>query len=80
MDEAGDIIKTINAGLIKQSDMHAEIGEIVLGKKTADKLTMKSLSSNPLATPYRMPPPHSVTRWTDNLTLDWLRRRAREND
>ena len=34
MDEAGDIIKTINAGLIKESDIHAELGEIVLGKKT----------------------------------------------
>ena len=34
MDEAGDIIKAINAGLIKESDIHAELGEIVLGKKT----------------------------------------------
>ncbi len=34
MDEAGDIIKTIQAGLIKESDIHAELGEIVLGKKS----------------------------------------------
>ena len=34
MDEAGDIIKAINAGLIKESDIYAEIGEIVLGKKS----------------------------------------------
>jgi ornithine cyclodeaminase/alanine dehydrogenase-like protein (mu-crystallin family) len=34
MDEAGDIIKAINAGLIKESDIHAELGEIVLGKKS----------------------------------------------
>jgi len=34
MDEAGDIVKAIQAGLIKESDIHAEIGEIVLGKKT----------------------------------------------
>jgi ornithine cyclodeaminase len=33
MDEAGDIVKAIQAGLIKESDIHAEIGEIVLGKK-----------------------------------------------
>jgi ornithine cyclodeaminase/alanine dehydrogenase-like protein (mu-crystallin family) len=34
MDEAGDIVKAVQAGLIKESDIHAEIGEIVLGKKT----------------------------------------------
>jgi len=34
MDEAGDIVKAISAGLIKESDIHAELGEIVLGKKT----------------------------------------------
>ena len=34
MDEAGDIIKAINSGLIKESDIHAEIGEIILGKKS----------------------------------------------
>ena len=33
MDEAGDIIKAINAGLIKQSDIYAELGEIASGKK-----------------------------------------------
>jgi len=32
-DEAGDIVKAISAGLIKESDIHAEIGEILLGKK-----------------------------------------------
>jgi hypothetical protein len=25
-------------------------------------------------------PPRSVTRWAVNLALDWLRRKAREND
>jgi len=34
MDEAGDIVKAIQAGLIKESDIHAEIGEIVSGKKS----------------------------------------------
>ena len=34
MDEAGDIVKAINAGAIKETDIHAELGEIVLGKKT----------------------------------------------
>ena len=34
MDEAGDIVKAIRAGLIKETDIHAEIGEIILGKKT----------------------------------------------
>jgi len=34
MDEAGDIVKAINAGAIKESDIHAELGEIILGKKT----------------------------------------------
>ena len=34
MDEAGDIVKAIRAGLIKETDVHAEIGEIILGKKT----------------------------------------------
>ena len=34
MDEAGDIMKAINAGAIKESDIHAELGEIILGKKT----------------------------------------------
>ncbi len=33
MDEAGDIIKAINAGLIDESDIHAEIGEIITGRK-----------------------------------------------
>ena len=34
MDEAGDIVKAIQAGLINESDIHAELGEIVLGKKS----------------------------------------------
>lgn len=33
MEEAGDIVKAMQAGLIKESDIHAELGEIVLGKK-----------------------------------------------
>lgn len=33
MEEAGDIVKAIQAGAIKESDIHAELGEIVLGKK-----------------------------------------------
>ncbi|MEP7134003.1 MAG: hypothetical protein ABI904_03625 [Chloroflexota bacterium] len=33
MDEAGDIVKAIQAGLIKESDIQAELGEIVLGRK-----------------------------------------------
>jgi ornithine cyclodeaminase len=35
MEEAGDIVKAIQAGVIKESSMHAELGEIVLGKKPA---------------------------------------------
>ncbi|MCI0553417.1 MAG: hypothetical protein L0287_20920 [Anaerolineae bacterium] len=34
MEEAGDIVQAIQAGAIKESDIHAEIGEIVLGKKS----------------------------------------------
>ena len=33
MEEAGDIVQAIRAGAIKESDIHAELGEIVLGKK-----------------------------------------------
>jgi ornithine cyclodeaminase/alanine dehydrogenase-like protein (mu-crystallin family) len=33
MDEAGDIVKAINAGAIKETDIYAELGEIVLGRK-----------------------------------------------
>lgn len=32
-EEAGDIVKTMQAGLIHESDIHAELGEIVLGMK-----------------------------------------------
>ena len=32
-DEAGDLVKAIQAGLIQESDIHAELGEIILGKK-----------------------------------------------
>ncbi len=34
MDEAGDIVKAMQAGLITEADVHAELGEIVLGNKT----------------------------------------------
>ena len=34
MEEAGDIIRAIQAGAIQESDIHAEIGEIILGSKT----------------------------------------------
>jgi ornithine cyclodeaminase/alanine dehydrogenase-like protein (mu-crystallin family) len=34
IDEAGDIVKAIQAGLIKESNIHAELGEIVLDKKS----------------------------------------------
>ena len=33
MDEAGDIVQAIDAGAIQESDIHAEIGEIILGLK-----------------------------------------------
>jgi alanine dehydrogenase len=33
MDEAGDIVQAIDAGAIQESDIHAEIGEIILGSK-----------------------------------------------
>ncbi len=32
-DEAGDLVKAMQAGLIKESDIHTELGEILLGKK-----------------------------------------------
>jgi alanine dehydrogenase len=32
-DEAGDLVKAMQAGLIKESDIHAELGEIISGKK-----------------------------------------------
>jgi len=35
MEEAGDIVKAIQAGAIQESDIHAELGEIVLGKRPA---------------------------------------------
>ena len=34
MEEAGDIVKAMNAGLIDASNIHAELGEIVLGRKS----------------------------------------------
>lgn len=34
MDEAGDIVKAIHAGLINEQSIHAELGEIVLGQKS----------------------------------------------
>jgi ornithine cyclodeaminase/alanine dehydrogenase-like protein (mu-crystallin family) len=43
MEEAGDIVKAINAGVMSESNIHAELGEIVLGKKagrqTDDEIT-----------------------------------------
>ncbi|MEO7840969.1 MAG: hypothetical protein ABIU06_16640 [Anaerolineales bacterium] len=33
MEEAGDIVRAIQAGAIQESDIHAEIGEIILGSK-----------------------------------------------
>ncbi len=33
MEEAGDIVKAIQSGLIEESNIHAELGEIVLGKR-----------------------------------------------
>jgi len=34
MEEAGDIVQAIQAGAFHESDIHAEIGEIILGSKT----------------------------------------------
>ena len=34
MEEAGDVVQAIRAGAIRESDIHAELGEIILGKKT----------------------------------------------
>ena len=33
MDEAGDIVQAIRAGAIQESNIHAELGEIILGRK-----------------------------------------------
>jgi ornithine cyclodeaminase/alanine dehydrogenase-like protein (mu-crystallin family) len=33
ISEAGDIVKAMKAGLISEKNIHAELGEIVLGKK-----------------------------------------------
>ena len=35
MEEAGDIVKAMQAGAIQESDIHGELGEIVLGRKPA---------------------------------------------
>jgi len=44
MDEAGDIVHAIDAGAIQESDIHAEIGEIILGLKAGreseDEITL----------------------------------------
>lgn len=44
MEEAGDIVKTIKAGLITEWDIYAELGEIVLGIKSGrqsdDEITL----------------------------------------
>jgi len=44
MDEAGDIVQAIDAGAIQESDIHAEIGEIILGLKAGreseDEITL----------------------------------------
>lgn len=34
MDEAGDLVKALQAGAITEANIHAELGEIVSGKKT----------------------------------------------
>ena len=34
LEEAGDLIKPINAGLFDKTHIHAELGEIILGQKT----------------------------------------------
>ena len=34
MEEAGDIVQTIRAGVIQEADIHAELGEIIVGKMT----------------------------------------------
>ena len=43
MEEAGDIVQAIRAGVIEESNIHAELGEIILGNKTGreseDQLT-----------------------------------------
>ena len=33
MEEAGDIVQAIRAGAIQESNIHAELGEVILGKK-----------------------------------------------
>lgn len=33
MDEAGDIVQAIRAGVIQESNIHAELGEVILGTK-----------------------------------------------
>lgn len=38
MSEAGDIVKAMKAGLITEKNIHAELGEIVLGKKVGREL------------------------------------------
>lgn len=43
-DEAGDLVKAMQAGVLTESDIHAELGEIILGKKagreSAEQITM----------------------------------------
>ena len=43
MDEAGDIVKAMQAGLITEANIHAELGEIVLGihsgRQSDDEIT-----------------------------------------
>jgi len=44
MEEAGDIVQAIQAGTFRESDIHAEIGEIILGSKAGraseDEITL----------------------------------------
>jgi ornithine cyclodeaminase/alanine dehydrogenase-like protein (mu-crystallin family) len=55
LEEAGDIIQPIRAGIFDASHIHAELGEIVLGRKTGRQSNTKLPVSNRWASPYRMP-------------------------
>ena len=68
MEEAGDIVQAIQAGAFHESNIHAEIGEIILESK------VRSHSSNRLATPCRTPRPrnlHFKTRARCSLEKRW---------
>lgn len=65
-EQAGDLTQPLQAGLIDREHIHAELGELVLGRRPGRSDDQQITFSSRWDSPFKTPSPHG-SRWRTPL-------------